>query len=77
MQLKADVSGRCFVLPEIHDAELTGNAALACVALDFDADMQTAAQRLCRLKREFIPNRARHEQYAQKRLLRAAREAQG
>lgn len=77
LQLKADVSGRCFVLPEIHDAELTGNAALACVALDFDADMQTAAQRLCRLKREFIPNRARHEQYAQKRLLRAAREAQG
>ncbi|CEM61727.1 sugar kinase [Treponema phagedenis] len=66
LQIKADITGRSFALPFIHDSELTGNAALAYTALGKYPDLGTAAAKLCKIKRIYTPNPEHYETYTRK-----------
>ena len=48
-QIKADITGRRFLVPAVLDAELTGCAGIASHALGVDPDLGTAARRLVRI----------------------------
>jgi xylulokinase len=64
-QLKTDISGVPLMIPEICDAELTGNAVLAACALennalpeeDFERVLDAAAGRMIRFREEYLPRR--------------------
>ena len=56
-QLKANMTGVTLAIPEITDAELTGNAVLAACALGMVPDVKKGAKKMVRIKEIFYPNK--------------------
>jgi xylulokinase len=55
-QLKADITGVALLVPEIQDAELAGNAALAAIALGEAADLDEAVSGIVHIKDRYTPD---------------------
>lgn len=64
-QVKADVTGRRLLVPEVPEAELTGCACVAARALGTDPGFAAAAQRLVRIADTIEPNPRHAERYAE------------
>jgi xylulokinase len=54
-QLKADLTGRTLLIPEILDGELAGDAVLAAIALGESADLPEAVSRMIRMSARYDP----------------------
>lgn len=64
-QMKADMTGKRILVPEIEDAELLGCAAAALTAQGEYKNLQEAAGALVRIKAVFNPREARRQKYAE------------
>jgi xylulokinase len=62
-QLKADITGRPVLCPEVDDAELLGMVVIGATALGKYASFGQAADALVRIDREYTPNRAHKAVY--------------
>lgn len=62
-QLKADITGKCILVPEIEDAELLGGAACALVEQGEYQSLREASEALVRLRAVFSPREERHRGY--------------
>ncbi len=67
-QMKADITGKKILIPEIEDAELLGDACLASVALRRFPDIQTASDALVQMKHEITPGEENRKIYDRKYL---------
>ena len=56
-QMKADITGKVILIPEIEDAELLGDACLAAVALGRFSNIQNASLELVQMKHEIFPDK--------------------
>ena len=65
-QMKADITGKSMLIPEVEDAELMGCACLASVALGRYPDIVEAAESLVRIKQHFRPRPEFYEIYDRK-----------
>lgn len=65
-QMKADITGKPMLIPEVEDAELMGCACLAGVALGRFGDIIEAAESLVRIKQHFNPRTEYYEIYDRK-----------
>ncbi len=65
-QMKADITGKTMLIPEVEDAELAGCACLAGVALGRFASIEDAAEKLVRIKQRFNPRPDYREIYDKK-----------
>lgn len=54
-QMKANITGRTFALPDFADGELIGDAALALYGLKRGSSLASIAQRLIRIKQYYEP----------------------
>lgn len=64
-QMKADMSGKPFVVPKIEDAELVGNACCAFLGLGRYADLIQASEDLVQLGERFQPDPSEYERYTE------------
>ncbi len=62
-QLKANISGCTLHVPEITDAELAGNAALALIHLGEAAGINEASQKVVRIKESYYSDPLCHRHY--------------
>jgi xylulokinase len=62
-QLKADITGRPVLRPEVDDAELLGMVVIGATALGKYASFGQAADALVRIDRAYTPNRAHEAVY--------------
>lgn len=62
-QMKADITGRTVLVPEIEDAELLGCAICALTAQGRYANFQEAGEALYRLRARFTPREEQHQRY--------------
>ena len=65
-QMKADITGKTILIPEVEDAELLGNACLASVALGRYDSIISASDALVQIKHEIRPNKKNHQIYDEK-----------
>lgn len=65
-QMKADITGKTIVVPEVVDAELLGNAAVAYVGKRRFSTIAEAADSMVRLNRRFHPCASHHRAYEQR-----------
>ena len=65
-QMKADITGKTILIPEIEDAELLGDACLAAVALGRYPDIVTASDAMVQMKHEIRPDETRCRIYERK-----------
>lgn len=65
-QMKADITGKTILIPEIEDAELLGDACLAAVALGRYPHIRAAADALVQIKHEIRPDRRNARIYDRK-----------
>jgi len=63
LQIHADVSNLPLTLTEVADAPLLGCAILAAVGAGLDADVQTAADRMVKVRRVVEPDATVHAAY--------------
>jgi xylulokinase len=54
-QLKADMTGRTLLVPELCDGELAGDACVSAIALGEAAGLAQAVQRIVRLNDRYVP----------------------
>lgn len=64
-QIKADITGRPFRIPQIKESEPLGGAVLAGVTLGWYSDLVTAAETMVRMERLVEPDRTKKERYEQ------------
>ena len=64
--MKADITGKTFLVPEIPDAELVGGACTAVKALERDSSLGDIAERMCRIKYRVEPDLKKHKLYDEK-----------
>ena len=62
-QMKADITGKIILIPEIEDAELLGDACIAAVALGRFTDIQSASLKLVQMKHEIYPDKKNQKIY--------------
>ncbi|MDR1398473.1 MAG: FGGY-family carbohydrate kinase [Treponema sp.] len=55
-QLKANITDCTLLIPEVNDGELTGDAALAALALGEVSSPSEAVERMIHVKQRFVPN---------------------
>lgn len=67
-QMKADITGKRILIPEIEDAELLGDACLAAVALGRYPDILKASDDLVKIKHEINPDPGLQKLYDSKYL---------
>ncbi len=65
-QMKADITGKTMLIPEIEDAELLGCACLASVALGRHGSIREASEALVKIKHEISPRREYYDIYDRK-----------
>ncbi len=65
-QMKADITGKTILIPEVEDAELLGNACLASVALGRYRSIVSASDALVQIKHEIRPSKKNHQIYDEK-----------
>ena len=65
-QMKADITGKAILIPEVEDAELLGDACLASVALGRFPDIAAASDSMVQIKHEILPDRENHRIYSRK-----------
>ena len=65
-QMKADITGKKILIPEIEDAELLGNACLASLALGRYDNLISASDALVQIKHEICPDKENHQIYDEK-----------
>ena len=65
-QMKADITGKTILVPEVEDAELLGCACLANVALGRYSSILDAAESLVKIKHEIYPRSEYHQIYDRK-----------
>lgn len=65
-QMKADITGRTFILTATADGELMGNAVMASPVLGWYPSIQDASRVLVRECRRFEPDRELHVRYSEK-----------
>ncbi len=63
-QMKANITGRCIRIPEIIDAELTGDAVVAMTGFGMFDNLVEGAESLFRVERDFEPDDAEHAAFA-------------
>lgn len=63
--MKADITGKRIVVPEIHDAELLGDACAGFSGLSRFASLRDASESLFRIGAVFEPRRELHERYTE------------
>lgn len=64
--LKADISGRAMLVPEVPDAELVGSAVFAQIGLGRYPDLATASGSMVRVASRVEPDPARAARYAER-----------
>jgi len=62
-QLKADITGKRILVPEIEDAELLGSAACALVRQGEFGSLREASGALVKVRAVFNPRAVRHQAY--------------
>jgi len=65
-QMKADITGKTILIPEVEDAELLGCACLANVALGRYPNIFEASENLVKIKHEIYPRNDYHQIYDRK-----------
>ncbi|MBN1615752.1 MAG: hypothetical protein JW875_00455 [Spirochaetales bacterium] len=65
-QLKADITGETFVLTEMTDGELMGNAVIAFHSMGRYKTLALAAKKMIRVVNRYTPNRNLHNIYKEK-----------
>ncbi|MDA3958444.1 FGGY-family carbohydrate kinase [Oceanispirochaeta sp.] len=65
-QMKADITGKTVLIPEVEDAELLGSACLASCALGRYKNIREASEDLVKIKREIYPRKDFSEIYDRK-----------
>lgn len=65
-QMKADITGRSFILTTTADGELMGNAVMASPVLGWYSSIQDASRELVRECRRFEPDPELHNRYSEK-----------
>lgn len=65
-QMKADITGRSFILTTTADGELMGNAVMASPVLGWYSSIQDASRKLVRECRRFEPDPELHNRYSEK-----------
>jgi len=65
-QMKADITGKTILIPEVEDAELLGCACLANVALGRFPDVVAASEKLVKIKHEIYPREEFYRIYDRK-----------
>lgn len=65
-QMKADITGRTFILTATADGELMGDAVMASPVLGWYPSIQDASRALVRECRRFEPDPERHNRYSEK-----------
>ncbi|MCR5762200.1 MAG: hypothetical protein K6G00_02315 [Treponema sp.] len=58
MQMKADVTGMKILVPECHDAELTGDAVFTFTGMQVFSSVSEGAAKMCRIKKVIEPRQA-------------------
>ena len=66
LQISADILGRPFIRPAIHEAGVLGAAILAGSGSGIFPSLSAGVERMVRLEQTFTPDPARQEQYAQR-----------
>ncbi len=64
--LKADITGRCLLVPRIADGELSGNAAAALLSLGEADSLEEAADRVVHIETVYEPNQRTYAQFSEK-----------
>ena len=62
-QIKADITQKTILVPEVPDAELLGGACIGLYALGKFRNLTAASERLVKIGRRFHPNRALRDLY--------------
>ena len=63
IQIKADITGKRFLLPTARDAELTGDLCIALFGLGHHEGLAEAAEAVVRIERIFEPNEEHRQTY--------------
>lgn len=62
-QMKADITGKTILVPEMKDSELAGNLAIALRGLKYYESLAAAADSVVRIEKGFIPDPSRKQVY--------------
>ncbi|HUX14366.1 MAG TPA: FGGY-family carbohydrate kinase, partial [Spirochaetia bacterium] len=65
-QMKADITGKPLLVPQVEDAELVGNAAVGFFGLGLFETLSDAAERLVRFKAEYSPHPDEHARFTER-----------
>jgi xylulokinase len=63
LQMKADITGRRILVPEITETSCLGAAMLAGIGTGTYAGWEEAVSRACSIRGEYVPSRNAHERY--------------
>lgn len=63
-KIKADITGKKILIPEIEDGELTGCACAAFTGLGIFKSINEAAYSIVKIKKEYLPDREAHDIYS-------------